>query len=88
MRDVAFRLVNPTLLSMLRRNRTPPALGRVPKCLRVLVIDKQLAVLSETSRLLASDLDHVKSALESADLLENLVHFFERAVSRLRIEAA
>ena len=65
------------LTSTAPRTRPPLVL------LRLLVVDKQLPLLTVASRLIACDFDDGEIAIA---LAEDTIHFFERAICRLGVE--
>lgn len=54
--------------------------------LRLFVIDKQFAVFSISARLNVGLLNNSEAALQARSLLEDDVHFFERAVGGFGVE--
>lgn len=55
----------PLSLDPLARNRAPPPLSDLPRLLRLIVADEQLAVLSVAPRHLARDFDDVEGTFEA-----------------------
>ncbi len=64
------------------RNRAPPPL-HLPRLLRLTILDQQLALLTISIR---QFLGHSYNIKRTCRLMENLIHFLERAVRRLRKE--
>lgn len=76
-----FLLATGHCIPRLRRHNTTPSPLRIPpRLLRILIINQQLSVLIIPMRHLLRNLHHVKRIRR---LVENLIHFLERAVRRL-----
>jgi hypothetical protein len=72
--------------NILRSNRASSALRYSSRLCGLVVVDEKLAMLAIASRHLACDLNHGEGAFEAVHLVENIVHFFERATGGFGLE--
>lgn len=57
-----------------------------PTTLRIFISNQQLSLLTIPSRHLPSHFDHIQRALQSGDIVEHVVNFFQATICRLWVE--